>query len=334
MTKNIVVFGGGAFGTAMAVVASRNKHNVTILVRSQEQADSINNKHINNQVFKETVLPDNIAASTNAESSLRNVDLIIHAIPVQASLNFLKKLQDHIPKTVPIMSTSKGIHAETAELMCGVIDNALGEDQYSAFLSGPSFAKEMIAGLPTAVLIGSKNQEVAENIANMIGNQIFRPYLTNDVIGLELGGALKNPLAIGAGIIEGLGFGSNTLAGFLTRGLHQMTELSVKMGGKKETLGGLSGMGDLMLTAYGGLSRNKTVGLRLGKGEKLEEILESIGQVAEGVSTAGVVVRLADKYGLELSIFRVIDKFIKGEVDHEEGIRYLMNRPFQKEHAN
>ncbi|XP_063901612.1 glycerol-3-phosphate dehydrogenase [NAD(P)+]-like [Zophobas morio] len=225
--KNITVLGAGAFGTAMAVVAARNNHKVILLCRYQDQADYINNHNVNPIVFQEYTLSPLIKATSSVNEALAHPDLVIHAIPVQQSFSFLKEISNLLPKSAPVLSTSKGIHVETELLMCGILDEVLDENHPTAFLSGPSFAKEVIAGSPTTVVIGSKQSQTAVFISELLSNQYFRAYVTDDVIGLEIGGALKNPLAIGAGIIEGLGHGANSLVAFIIRGCFEMKKLGV-----------------------------------------------------------------------------------------------------------
>lgn len=245
---------------------------------------------------------------------------------------FLSNLSNLIPEDVPILSTSKGIYVETQQLMCEVIPDALGRpDHPTAFLSGPSFAKEMMQNFPTTGVVASKDENISKRIQLLLSTKTFRLYRTTDVVGLEIGGALKNPLAIGAGAVEGFGYGFNTLAALVTRGCSEMRRLSLAMGGQPETLAGLSGVGDLMLTAFGSLSRNRMVGHRLGKGEKLDDILKSMGEVAEGVPTAGVVVKLADKYNLDLPIFRTVHQLLEGTISPDEALDLVMDRPLKGE---
>jgi len=264
--------------------------------------------------------------------ALSGSSLVIHAIPVQKSPAFLANVSSLIPDDLPVLSTSKGIYVETQELMCEVIPAALGRPKHpTAFLSGPSFAKEMMQGFPTTGVVASRDEEISKRIQLLLSTKLFRLYRTTDVVGLEIGGALKNPLAIGAGAVEGFGYGYNTRAALVTRGCSEMRRLSMAMGGQPETLAGLSGVGDLMLTAFGTLSRNRTVGYRLGKGEKLQDILLSMGEVAEGVSTAGVVVKLAEKYNLDLPIFRTVHQLLEGTITADEALDLVMDRPLKGE---
>jgi len=215
--------------------------------------------------------------------------------------------------------------------MDSVIPNALeNPDQPTAFFSGPSFAKELVERVPTAVVIASSDEKVLLEVQKLFLQPTLRVYITDDVIGVEVGGALKNIYAIAAGIAEGYGLGMNSLAAIVTRGCHEMTKLAVKLGARPETLSGLSGIGDLMLTCYGSLSRNRSVGVRLGKGESLQQIIDSMDEVAEGVDTSEAAVRLSDKLGFQttdLPIIQTVHKVVRGMMSPGEAIEYLMTLP-------
>jgi len=335
--KKIVVFGSGSFGTALSFVVAQNRYQVVILTRNSSVAEGINTTHKNPQYIINTnyTLPDNVTAETDPEIALKNVDFIIHTVPVQSSFEFLKNLKPFIPPNVPIISASKGIHSQSLEYMDSIIPRALeNPDQPTAFLSGPSFAKELVEKYPTAFVIASKNDELCKAVQKLFLQPCVRVYLNNDVIGVEVGGALKNIFAIAAGIAHGLGLGMNSLAALVTRGCHEMTVLAVKLGSRPQTLNGLSGIGDLMLTCYGSLSRNRSVGVRIGKGEKLEEILESMDEVAEGVATSEAAVRLCEKLGLtqkEVPIIYTVDKTLKGIISARDAVEFLMTLPVDYE---
>jgi len=328
----IAVLGGGAFGTAMAVVAARNHHEVLLWARNAEQVAAINNTHKNPRAKKleEYDLPHNIVATNDLQKALVGASLIIHALPAQTSPDWLAEHKDLIPEGTPLCITSKGLHVKTQSLLSEAITKAMGRpDQALAFLSGPSFAQEMVEQVPTAVVVASRLLYHAVHAQRLLSNINFRVYTTQDVIGVQLGGSLKNPLAIGAGMIEGMGLGINTMAFYITRCQRELMLLCEAMGGNRDTIAGLSGVGDLMLTAFGSLSRNRTCGMRLVKGEKLSDILSET--TVEGVPTASVAVYYADKCGLELPLFRLVDAILSGKMNVEDAQKALMGRPLGKE---
>lgn len=239
---NVTVFGAGSFGTALAVIAARAGHNVTLWCRESTQSDHINQFHRNPKRFQDIDLPHSIRATSDMANAVANTHLILHAIPAQHTPRFLRQYKDIIPRDVILVSTSKGIIVETEQLMSEAIFEALGgRPQPLAYLSGPSFAKEMMQGHPMAVVVASEDVHIAQTVQHRLSSKAFRIYTSTDVVSVEIGGAIKNPLAIGAGMADGLGYGQSTLAGLVTRGCNELMRLSVAMGGKKETLAGLSG---------------------------------------------------------------------------------------------
>eukprot|EP00472_Partenskyella_glossopodia_P003889 CAMPEP_0197525924 /NCGR_PEP_ID=MMETSP1318-20131121/15152_1 /TAXON_ID=552666 /ORGANISM="Partenskyella glossopodia, Strain RCC365" /LENGTH=371 /DNA_ID=CAMNT_0043079773 /DNA_START=302 /DNA_END=1417 /DNA_ORIENTATION=+ len=325
----VAVLGSGSYGTAMAYIATHNKHKVMLYSRDQKVVDSINKKHVNPKRFSSVVLPESISASTDIEEVLLGASVVIHAVPAQYTPNFIGKFKHLFKKGVPIVSTAKGIHVQTHRLMSEAIPHALGEfseDIPLVYLSGPSFAKEMIKGHPMAVVVASENLKDAQHVQKLLSSVRFRCYASDDVIGVEVGGALKNPLAIGAGMAQGLGFGQSTIAGLVTRGCREMRQLAMALGGKAETLAGLSGIGDLMLTCFSSLSRNNRCGKLLAEGKSVEEAFSIIGEVVEGVPTAREVILLAEQHKLELPLFRAVDAVLSGKVKPEDALGLIMGR--------
>jgi len=322
-----VVFGSGSFGTALAEVLGRNGHDVCIVTRKPEVCQSINENHKNPFYFTEFQLAPTVTSTTNAPEALRNCDFIVHTIPVQQSFDFLRGLVLDIPPHIPIISASKGLHASNLWCMSELIPHALGREQPAAFFSGPSFAKELLQSMPTTVVVASADIKIAESVQALFNSHVLKVYSTTDVIGVEIGGALKNVFAIAAGIVEGMGFGMNSRVAIVTRGCHEMNRLAFKLGANPLTMAGLSGMGDLMLTCFGTLSRNRSVGLRLGKGETLEQILSSMTEVAEGVSTAKAAHKLAEKVGLSLPIIESVDRVLDGKISIREALDLIMAIP-------
>jgi glycerol-3-phosphate dehydrogenase (NAD+) len=269
--------------------------------------------------------------------------VIIHCIPAQHTPKFVQSIASKIPSDVPYVSTAKGIHVATHSLMSEAIPRALGEHAKRvqlAYLSGPSFAKEMVKGHPVSVIVASyalgdgtkpPQPETAMRVQKILNAERFRIYVSDDVIGVEVGGALKNPLAIGAGMAIGCGFGQSTIAGIVTRGCREMRLLTVALGGRPETLAGLSGIGDLMLTCFSSLSRNNRCGRALAQGKTADEITKEMGEVVEGVPTASEVVSLAKTHKLHLPLFFAVNEIIAGRLTAESALRVLMRTPPGKE---
>lgn len=326
----ITVIGGGAYGTAMAAAAARNGHNVVIYVRRREVAREIKLTRRNDHYLPGLELPSNVSATVDLDEALAGTELIIHALPAQRSPDWILENRDRIPPNVIYCSTAKGLHLASKSLLSKAMLDAFGRPQPFAVLSGPSFAKEIMAEQPTSVVVASKQLADAVKIQRLMSSTSFRIYTSQDTVGVELGGALKNPLAIGAGLIEGLGFGINTMSAYVTRSSAELTSLAIAMGGKPETIAGLSGIGDLMLTAFGDLSRNRSCGIRLVKGESLEDILSST--TVEGVPTAKVAVAFTEECNLHLPIFRTVNNILSGRLKPEEFVvTAMMTRPLSTE---
>lgn len=282
----IGIIGAGSFGTALGSILADKGYDVTLWTRSEDQARSINEKHMNTKHMPDFT-PEKLKADTNLIHVVKDKDMIVSAPPSHALSGILVEIKDHIPPKVPIVSASKGIENESLRLVSEIFESELPGQFHSqlSYLSGPSFAKEMVRRVPTIVSIASKNEATAKRVQEIFSFTYFRTYWTPDVVGVEVGGALKNVIAIAAGVADGLGFGQNTRAALITRGLNEITRMGIKMGADPMTFLGPSGMGDLVLTCCGEGSRNRTVGFRLGKGEKLKDILASMNEVAEGVKT-------------------------------------------------
>ncbi|MDZ4724644.1 MAG: NAD(P)H-dependent glycerol-3-phosphate dehydrogenase [Leptospira sp.] len=329
----IGVIGAGSFGTALGSILADKGYDVVLWTRSPDQAKSINENHINNKHMPELVLPDMLRASTDLIEVVKDKDMIVSAPPSHALSGILKQIKDHIPTKIPIVSASKGIENESLRLVSEIFETELPGSFHSqlSYLSGPSFAKEMVRKVPTIVSIASKNEATAKRVQEIFSFTYFRTYWTPDVVGVEVGGALKNVIAIAAGVADGLGFGQNTRAALITRGLNEITRMGLKMGADPMTFLGPSGMGDLVLTCCGEASRNRTVGFRLGKGEKLKDILGSMNEVAEGVKTTLSTKNLADKLGVEMAITSEVYKMLYEDKDPKEVVKALMSRDLKRE---
>ncbi|XP_010253061.1 PREDICTED: glycerol-3-phosphate dehydrogenase [NAD(+)] 2, chloroplastic [Nelumbo nucifera] len=329
-TKKVVVLGGGSFGTAMAahIAAKKAELEVKMLVRDPHVCQSINKTHYNYKYFPEDKLPENVFATTDAKAALLGADFCLHAVPVQFSSSFLEGISEHVDPNLPFISLSKGLELNTLRMMSQIIPQALGNPRQPFIaLSGPSFALELMRKLPTAMVVASKDKNLASAAQQLLASQHLRISTSSDVTGVEIAGALKNVLAIAAGIVEGMNLGNNSMAALVAQGCSEIRWLATKMGAKSTTITGLSGTGDIMLTCFVNLSRNRTVGVRLGSGEKLDDILSSINQVAEGVSTAGAVIALAQKYNVKMPVLTAVARIIDNELTPKKAVLELMNLP-------
>ncbi|CAN6180483.1 unnamed protein product [Urochloa humidicola] len=329
-TRKVVVLGGGSFGTAMAahVAAKKADLEVSMLLRDDLVCRSINHSHINCKYLPEHRLPENIVATTSAADALAGADFCFHAVPVQFSSSFLESISTHVDPKLPFISLSKGLELNTLRTMSKIIPRALGNRrQPFIVLSGPSFAIELMNKLPTAMVVASKDKKLASSVQQLLASPNLRISTSSDVTGVEIAGALKNVLAIAAGIVEGMNLGNNCMAALVAQGCSEIRWLATKMGAKPTTLSGLSGSGDIMLTCFVNLSRNRNVGLRLGSGEKLDQIVSSMNQVAEGVSTAGAVIALAQKYNVKMPVLTAVARIIDNELTPKKAVMELMNLP-------
>lgn len=324
------MLGGGSFGTAMAAHVAYRKSSleVQMLLRDPLLCQSINENHCNCKYFPEHKLPDNVIATTDAKAALLDADFCLHAVPVQFSSSFLEGIAEYVDPGLPFISLSKGLELNTLRMMSQIIPQALG-NPYQPFvlLSGPSFALELMNKLPTAMVVASKDKKLAHATQQLLASSHLRISTSRDVTGVEIAGALKNVLAIAAGIVEGMNLGNNSMAALVAQGCSEIRWLATKMGAKPSTITGLSGTGDIMLTCFVNLSRNRTVGVRLGSGEKLDDILSSMNQVAEGVSTAGAVIALAQKYNVKMPVLTAVARIIDNELTPKKAVLELMSLP-------
>jgi glycerol-3-phosphate dehydrogenase (NAD(P)+) len=302
--KKASVFGAGSFGTAIAQVLAANFEEVALYGRDAALIDAITNKHENTSYLPGLPLSPRVRGTTDVEDAARDSELVVIAIPSQATRDFLKNSHPALPAHAPIVTIAKGIENETLCTMTEVLEQSLPEafSPHIAVLSGPSFAKEMMLRMPTVVTVASKFEATARAVQAAFSSEFFRTYTSTDVVGVQVGGALKNVIAIASGVSDGMGLGHNSRAAIITRGLAEISRAAVRMGGNPLTLSGLAGMGDLVLTCTGELSRNRTVGMQLGKGRSLAEILKDMKQVAEGVKTARSARDLSLKLGVEMPI--------------------------------
>lgn len=327
----IAVIGGGAWGTGLSLVLARRNHHVRLWAREPEVVRSIAEKRENHPFLPGHKLPEQILASHDFGEILNGAEMLVWVTPSEHCRATLRSTSPLLQPGVPIISATKGIENHSLMRMTEVIADELGKHGKSAELaaiSGPSFAQEVARGDPTAISVASKDADLASRVQREFSGPSFRVYTSDDVVGVELGGALKNIIAIAAGICDGLGLGHNTIAALITRGLAEITRLAVACGARRETLAGLSGMGDLVLTCTGGLSRNRSVGVELGRGRKLPDIVAGMhGMVAEGVLTTNAAVGLARQRGVEMPISEQMYAILHDGKAPRDAIQELMSRP-------
>jgi glycerol-3-phosphate dehydrogenase (NAD(P)+) len=326
------VLGAGSFGTCLALLCAR-EHNVTIWAHRAEIADAINRDHRNPRYLTHALLPENVRATGDLEEALADRELVICAVPSHGVREVMRRAAPFFPEQALLVSTVKGIESGTWMRMDQVFEDVLAPVHHPrlVFLSGPSFAREVAERRPTAVTLACREEAYAISVQESLSCPWFRCYSATDVIGVELGGALKNVIAIAIGISDGLGTGQNARAGLMTRGLREITRLGVAMGADPLTFLGLAGMGDLVLTCTGDLSRNRSVGIELGRGRKLTEIVAGMSEVAEGVRTAGATVELARRHRVEMPIAAAVHAVLEGRIAPEEAADRLMQRQLRPE---
>jgi glycerol-3-phosphate dehydrogenase (NAD(P)+) len=328
MTKAGVI-GGGAWGTALAQVCARAGLETTLWAREADVVASVNTSHENTS-FLPGVDLDPFIRATGDFADLAGSDLILAVTPAQHLRSALEAFAPHARDGLPILLCAKGVEQGSLKLMTQVLAETIPQAR-PAVLSGPSFAGEVARGLPTAVTLACADPGCAEDLAELIATPTFRPYFATDMIGAEAGGAVKNVLAIACGIVEGRGLGRSAHAALITRGFSELTRIAVALGGQAETVAGLCGLGDLVLTCSSPQSRNMSVGLALGRGQTLEDALAGKLSVAEGVASAPAVRQLARKLGVEVPICEAVAAILAGEAGVDDAIRGLLSRPLREE---
>ncbi|HAK56262.1 MAG: NAD(P)H-dependent glycerol-3-phosphate dehydrogenase [Vicinamibacterales bacterium] len=326
MAHRVTVFGAGSWGTALAVHLGRVGHDVRVWARDPDLVATLVARRMNDRYLPGVDLPASVVPTASLAEALDASTCVVAAVPSHGLRAVLREASPALPAGVPIVSAAKGLEPDTRRRMSQVITEEVGEARPVAVLSGPSFAVELARQLPTAVLVAAADPAVCALVQEEFRSKYFRLYASDDVIGVELGGALKNVIAIAAGVVESLGLGHNALAGLVTRGLAEMTRVACAVGGRPETLAGLSGLGDLVLTCTGALSRNRQVGIELGKGRSLADVLGGMTMVAEGVRTTGAALALGAEYGVELPIAGQMAEVMAGRVAPLEAVERLMLR--------
>ncbi|NVN89237.1 MAG: NAD(P)-dependent glycerol-3-phosphate dehydrogenase [Desulfuromonadales bacterium] len=327
------VIGGGSWGTALANVLASNGHDTTLWVHDAELVDEINLHHANPLFLPGIQLSPALSCTANLSEALAGRSLVLMVTPVQVMRSVLARAVELIDPAATIVNASKGIELETLKTVSQICTEFFGDDFLNRYvaLSGPTFAREVAEGLPSLIVAASRNESCSRLVQAAFSNPSFRAYTNSDVIGVELGGAVKNVIAIAAGICDGLGFGHNARAALITRGLAEMNRLGLAMGAQHVTFAGLAGMGDLVLTCTGDLSRNRTVGFKLGQGMRLADILAEMRMVAEGVKTAESVYALSRKLGVEMPIVEKAFQILHEDKPAREAVTELMARNLKAE---
>jgi glycerol-3-phosphate dehydrogenase (NAD(P)+) len=335
--SEIAVIGAGAWGTAISIVLGRKgTHQVRLWAHEPEVRQSIETQRVNELFLPGERVPETVTCTNSLAEALRDVEIVVSVMPSHHTRRVFEAMKPHLREKMLFVSATKGIENDSLLRMTQVVTEVLQSDAGFAprigAISGPSFAKEVAKGDPTAITIASVDPELAAIVQKEFSDPRFRVYTNDDVIGVELGGALKNIVAIAAGVLFGLNLGHNTVAALITRGLAEMTRLVVACGGNASTMAGLAGLGDLVLTCTGGLSRNRSVGVELGRGRRLDDIIAGMhGMVAEGVLTTNAAVGLAKKVNVEMPITEQMHAVLQQGKSVEDAIRDLMGRPSTSE---
>lgn len=331
MDMNVAVVGAGSWGTTVAHLCA---HNAPTLLHSRREdvAEAINERHENPRYLEGFALHPDLRASTDLAAVVRQADVLVMGVPSAGFRETLVELRPHLRPWVPVVSLSKGLELSTRKRMTEIVEEELPGHPVGV-LTGPNLAKEILAGSAAAAVVAFTDLTIAERLQEVFSSSLFRVYTNTDVVGCEIAGALKNVIALAAGMADGLGTGDNTRAAVMTRGLAELTRLGVAMGGEPATFAGLAGMGDLLATCMSPQSRNRYVGEQLGRGRSLDEIIEEMNQVAEGVKSAKIVLELADEYGVDMPIAREMKACVTEGRSSMRAFRGLVGRPATSEDA-
>jgi len=322
MQLKVSLLGGGSWGTTVASLVARNAP-ITLWARDPETVDEINNHHTNEKYLPGANLPPKLQATADIAEAVSGADVLIMAIPSQAFRGVLEQIKPHIRAWVPVISLTKGLELSTSMRMTEIINEIL-PGHPSGVLTGPNLAREIMAGQAAATVIAMEDQTIVREVQRLFRSGLFRVYTNDDVIGCELGGVLKNIIAIAVGMGDGQGAGDNTRSALITRGLAEATRLGVAMGGREETFAGLAGMGDMIATCISPQSRNHHVGVELGKGRAMQDIIDEMVMVAEGAKSAPAIMALAKKYNVEMPIATEVYEVVQGEASARHAFRGLL----------
>lgn len=329
---SVAVLGAGSWGTALSALIARHDHPVVLWGRDADGIASIEHQRENPRYLPGVALPESLRTTADIGEALRDADIVLVVVPSHAFAETLRALAPHRPAHAGVAWATKGFEPGSGRFLHEVAAEILGPAVPLAIVTGPSFAKEVAMGLPTALTVHSDSAAFAQQVADVLHGPAFRAYTGNDMVGAELGGAMKNVLAVATGVADGMNLGLNARAGLITRGLNEMLRLSAAIGAQPETLMGLAGLGDLVLTCTGDLSRNRRLGLALGRGQSLEDAVREIGQVVESVQTADEVMRQAERHDIELPISSAVRAVLHGEITPADGLRQLLARDQKPEY--
>ena len=331
--KNLAIIGAGSWGTALGMALGPRFERVRLWVYETDLAARMVASHENDVYLPGFQLPANVEVTSSLAAALEDASIVLSVMPSHLVRSLYEQMLPHLMGSMAFVSATKGLENGTLLRMSEVIDAVLPPRMAPpvAVISGPTFAKEVAAGQPTALVVASTDAALAGRVQAAFSGPVFRLYTSSDPIGVEIGGAIKNVVAIGAGVLHGLGLGDNPMAALITRGLAEMTRLAVAMGGRAQTMAGLAGLGDLVLTCNGDLSRNRTVGVELAHGRKLDEIVQSMRMVAEGIKTTNAAVDLAKRYSVEMPIAERMFEMMHSDLEPRVAIQRLMERSLKGE---
>lgn len=329
--SKISVIGAGSWGTALALLLYKNGHEVTIWSIDEKEVNELNTLHEHKTKLPGIIIPEEILITTDLERSVTGKDLIVLAVPSVYTRGTAAKMSSMINPGQVIVNVAKGIEEATLMPLSDQIEQEIPQADV-AVLSGPSHAEEVSRGLPTTVVVGAHSEETADYVRDQFMNEVFRVYTSPDILGIELGGSLKNVIALAAGIADGMGYGDNTKAALITRGITEIARLGTKMGGEMETFAGLTGIGDLIVTCASVHSRNRKAGYLMGQGKTMKEAMDEVQMVVEGVYSTKAAVKLGKKYNVSLPIIEEVNKVLFEDKDPKEAVNYLMLRDSKQEH--
>lgn len=324
MDLRVALLGGGSWGTTVASIISRNAP-ITMWARNTVTVDEINSNHTNKKYLPDAKLPDALQATHDISKAVRDCDVLVMGVPSHSFRDVLEAVKPHLRPWVPVISLTKGLELSSGKRMTELIEDVLVGHPVGV-LTGPNLAREIMAGQAAASVLAMEDEIIVAQLQKLFHSGLFRVYTNTDLLGCELGGVLKNIIAIAVGMGDGLGAGDNTRSALITRGLAEVTRLGVAMGGRQETFAGLAGMGDMIATCTSGLSRNRHVGVELGKGRQIDDIIEEMVMVAEGVKSAPTVMALADEYNVRMPIARDVYAVVQGEKTALQAFTGLTNR--------
>ncbi|MDH5435680.1 MAG: NAD(P)H-dependent glycerol-3-phosphate dehydrogenase [Gammaproteobacteria bacterium] len=319
------ILGAGSWGTALAILLARNGHEVCLWGHNQAHIKTLQQQKVNQQFLPDITFPDTLHPVSDLNDCVERSDNCLIVVPSHAFREVLDQIKPSLHNK-PVIWATKGIEPASRKLIHEIVEETLGKKHAMAVMSGPTFALEVAKGLPTALTVASNNPEFAEQLAGWLHSDNFRAYTSDDIIGVEIGGAIKNVLAIAAGIADGLGFGANTRSALITRGLHEIMMLGIALGGKKETFMGLAGLGDLVLTCTDNQSRNRRFGLALAQGKTMQAALDEIKQTVEGIKTTEEALGLAKKFNIEMPITQQVSNVLNNKITAQEAVHLLLGR--------